>query len=368
MSFQILNIVVYGHNAQKRIISFHLGKLNIITGGSKTGKSALIDIIDYCMGSGSCNIPSGPIPRKVEWVGLRLQVEGGQVFIARRLPDRGKTTSSDVFYNIGSTVNIPDHAELQQTINPDALIGLLSQHAGIGENLHEPPEGQTRVPLAATIRHALYYAFQPQYELIHKKHLFHKQSEPFIPQAIKDTLPYFIGAVDDDHIERIATLRRLKQRLRSLEQRQAENQAIIGSGVTKAQNLLSEAEDIGIYDGDTPVAWDECIEALKYSLGKKIDQEEEILHEDEIFDKLHAERDYLTKRLHDKKDQLASAMVLSRDRACFSDEATTHIHRLQSIELIHQEGSLQDRCPVCQSRIETPLSHRHTDERINKFA
>ena len=44
---QILELVLYGKNGKKRTLSFNLGKVNIIPGESKAGKSAVGDIIEY---------------------------------------------------------------------------------------------------------------------------------------------------------------------------------------------------------------------------------------------------------------------------------------------------------------------------------
>ena len=44
---QILELVLYGKNGQKRTLSFNPGKVNIIPGESKAGKSAVGDIIEY---------------------------------------------------------------------------------------------------------------------------------------------------------------------------------------------------------------------------------------------------------------------------------------------------------------------------------
>lgn len=218
MSFQILNIVLYSNKGEKRIIELKPGALNIITGDSKTGKTALIEIIDYCLGSSECKIPEGIIRRSVSWAGLRLQVQGGEVFVARKLPPRGESKSSTtVYYDVKKKIEIPEYSVLRQTTNTDTLELLLTKHAGIGENIHEPAESQTRSALSANIRHALFFTFQQQSEVISNKYLFHKQSDQFIPQAIKDTLPYFIGAVDEEYVKKLDQLRRLKARLRTLE-------------------------------------------------------------------------------------------------------------------------------------------------------
>jgi len=107
MSFQILDIVLYGFNREKRVLGLKPGCLNIITGASKTGKTALIEIMDYCLGSSKCGIPEGVICQNVEWVGLRLHLTEGQAFTARRLPTAGQPASSDVFYAVGKEVTVP---------------------------------------------------------------------------------------------------------------------------------------------------------------------------------------------------------------------------------------------------------------------
>jgi predicted ATPase len=74
---QILNIVIFSHDSRRRILSLNAGRVNIITGASKTGKSALIDIVDYCFGASECKVPEGPIRRSVSWFGLKLQLDSG---------------------------------------------------------------------------------------------------------------------------------------------------------------------------------------------------------------------------------------------------------------------------------------------------
>jgi ABC-type lipoprotein export system ATPase subunit len=46
MSMQILDIVLYSHDGRRRVVSLKPGLVNVITGASKSGKSALIDIVD----------------------------------------------------------------------------------------------------------------------------------------------------------------------------------------------------------------------------------------------------------------------------------------------------------------------------------
>jgi len=159
MNFQILDIVLYSKKGESRVVKLQPGALNIITGASKTGKTALIEIIDYCLGSSECYIPEGIIRRSTSWVGLRLLVDKGEVFVARRIPKPGVKTSFEIYYDVQTKLDIPSLNQLKTTTNLQTLELLLSKHVGIGENIHEPPEGQTRKSLQANIRHALFFNF-----------------------------------------------------------------------------------------------------------------------------------------------------------------------------------------------------------------
>lgn len=354
MSFQILDIAVYGFNQQRRVLSLRPGRLNIITGASKTGKTALIEIVDYCMGSGECRIPAGAIRRAVEWVGVRLSVAEGQVFIARRLPGNGAQASSDVYYAIGAELPVPDHGELRQTTNPKALEGLLTAHTGIRSNVHEPPAGQTRSALSADVRHALFFCFQQQSEVISQRHLFHKQSEPYVPQAIKDVLPYFLGAVTDEHVARMQRLRQLRRDLKLVEKKLFELEAIRGSGVTRAHSLLAEALDLGLHPTQQlPEAWEACVELLREVQRQPVEQEQALAAAGDQFRQMQDERSRLTEELRAVKTQLEAAEALSADRVGFTNEGSAQVARLRSIDLFNGDGDANGPhpCPLCQSTL-----------------
>jgi hypothetical protein len=184
LSIQILDIVLYSLQSERRLLSFRLGEMNIITGNSETGKSALISIVDYCLGSSSCTVPAGVIRNSVSWYALRITDGTAEHFIARRAPDSGRTTNSDAYYTLGSTLSIPTADELSATTNIDTVVERLKNIVGINLNIHEPPEGQTRAPLTTTLRHALAFVFQPQNEISQPGFLFHSQSDNWVAQAI----------------------------------------------------------------------------------------------------------------------------------------------------------------------------------------
>ena len=356
MSFQIRDIVLYGHNGEMRQLEFAPGRLNIITGASKTGKTALIAVLEYCFGSSECQIPDGIMRRAVAWAGVRLAVPGGDVFIARRLPDPGRNSSSDVHYAVGNQIELPVADQLMQTTNPDTLQGLLAAHAGIGQNRHDPPPGQTRPPLQAGIAHALIYCFQHQTEIVSNRYLLHRQSEQWLPQAIKDTMPYFLGAVTHDYVARMDELRRLRRELRRIRRKLEEYEAVKGQGITVAHGLLAEATDLGLHIGQpVPETWDSCFEALRGLNGASaVPEEEQVAVEGDEFRRLQTERDEITQELRIVQDQLEAARALTADRHGFSHEAQAQSLRLKSIQLFTPRGDDEHHrtdCPLCQASL-----------------
>jgi len=354
MSFQILEVVLFGAGGRRRVLSLRPGAVNIITGASKTGKSALIEIIDYCLGSGSCGVPEGVIRRTVEWYGIRLQLQDGQIFVARRAPARGAASSADVFYAAGTELEIPRSGDLQQTTNVEAATKLLTAAAGIGANIHEPHPGQTRSPLSANLRHALAFVFQPQDEIIRRQHLFHKQSDNWVAQAIKDTLPYFLGAVDEEHVAKKEELRRLRQQLRHRERRLATMESVRGLGLGKEAGLLSEARDLGLVESaETPSTWEDAVALLQQVAASPAEQQvarHELGEAGDEYERLTAERNDLQEALRRAKSDLEGAKSLKAYEHGYSREVAEQGARLKSLGILPNPGD-QPVCPLCSGAL-----------------
>ncbi len=76
MDWYVKGIIIYSPGDATRSVSFGPG-VNIITGESKTGKSALIPILDYCLGAQECEIPVGAIREFAQWYAILLQTKEG---------------------------------------------------------------------------------------------------------------------------------------------------------------------------------------------------------------------------------------------------------------------------------------------------
>lgn len=362
VSFQILNIVLYGPIEEPRVVSLRPGAFNVITGLSKRGKSALIPIIDYCLGASECNVAYGPIRTTVEWYALRLATDTQQIFIARQAPAAGQQTNSNVYLEMAGQVDIPLKGALRATTNMEAAREVLSRAAGIVDNLHEPPAGQTRQPASASIRNALFFCFQPQYEIISPKSLFYRQTEPFIPQLIQDVLPYFLGAVSDDHLVKTSRLRTLRQERRRLEQALSEAKAIAGQGAARALTLLSEASDVGLVSvpSETTLPMEQARELLQQVLASEIASAPQDSATDE-YERLLARREEQTSQLRRTEADLQGVTALISDRRGYAAEGGEHVARLRTLGMFEASEVAGHACPLCAS----PLAAVPSDDALS---
>lgn len=354
---QIREIVLYGYNGKVRHLPFSLGKVNIITGRSKSGKSVVGDIIDYCLGGESCNIADGVVRDNVAWYGLLLQFDKERVFVARKNPDKGQQTTGFCYIEVGEKIEVPDKNDFVSNANVAGIEEVLTRRIGISENLNIPPEGQSRLPLAANIRHALYYCFQGQDEIAAKNFLFHHQSEDYITQAIKDTIPYFLGAISEEALalenERSILKRKLTIEKRKLE----ENRYLMGGGSERAIALIGEARQVGLIDMSVQIDYQNY--QMMYSfLREAMDWKPREVSSDRGMDRLT----FLQNRLQDIHSELDETEI-SIDNAKrfigetrgYSSEAHHQKLRLESIGLFEQIDFNPGKCPLCSGTLKQSL-------------
>lgn len=351
MKFQILNIVIYGSNGQMRYIEIKPNAVNIITGQSKTGKSALIHIVDYCLGRKECNVPAGVIRKYVSWYGLKLQTCSGEIFIARRNPALGKETSEDIYIERGASLLIPPVEALLKNANGGTLNSILSSMLGIDEYMHEPMQGQTRKTGTADIRKALFYCFQEQSEVDNQKFLFHRQGEPFIPQSIKDYLPFFLGVITDDYIQNKEKLRNLKRNLKQIKLKIAEREHLNGENFERAFALINEAKSVDLILGEESLqySWEFVRRMIEVALAKNIDIEPNELNAD-ILNKLMDKKQKNRDRYRVASIELQSLKDLKSSSNSFGAEIAEQKSRLETIKIFSYEGD-SSTCPLCAASL-----------------
>jgi hypothetical protein len=354
MSFQILEIAVYNREGNRNSVRLKPGVVNIITGGSKTGKSALIDIVDYCLGRTDYVVAHGVIRDNVLCYALLLQAKTGNVVIARPIPPEGQKTGTDVFFSPVSDDSLPDFSTLNTNSTTTALTAFLSELAGITPNKNVPKEGQSRTPVRATIDHSKFYLFQQQNRVSDKNLLFYRQEESWAPQTIKDSLPYFLGVVGDDQLDRQLRLQRARRELKLLERQLADEEAIRGRDNTRALGLFAEARQAGILsDTSAPEDFDTTVAVLRRVLQWKTTPF--VSEPDSDLDRLTQQKELLQERLRQVRREIEAAKTFGRDQDGFSTEVDEQHHRLSAIGLFGKDSGDTTSCPLCRHPLSSDI-------------
>jgi hypothetical protein len=316
-----------------RRISLKVNGLNIVTGRSSTGKSALSDIVEYCMGQSEFNIPEGPIRDKVSWYAVIFQFAGEQVLVAKPVPAANASSCSRAMIRRGAKVELPPFAELRQNADDEAVVSLLSNLLGIPTNRTEVPEKQSRDSYIATIKHAYFYLFQKQGLIANKEQLFYRQNEQFMPQAIKDTLPILLGITPDDRLENDFKLRAARRDLKIAQKQLTEAEQFSEQLSIRAIGLMSEAQQVGILSrGPVPTDSKEALDTLTaITKWKPAAVPEEDMRriaglEDEIAT--------IRKERAAANETLRATLLFAEKEVGFTNEAQEQKSRLESIEAL----------------------------------
>jgi hypothetical protein len=261
---KIKSIHIYSHDCRRRDLTFNVQGLNIITGRSSTGKSALSEIIEYCMGRSTFNIPEGVIRDRVAWFAVVYQFEGEQVLVAKPSPGPGHSSGSTAMVRRGSDIPIPKFDDLAVNDDDDGVEALLSGLLGIPENRTDVPIDSSRASYNANIKHTYYYLFQKQTIVANKDQLFYRQNEAY--QTIRDTLPILLGVSSHQRYELEGSLRALQRELRLNAKLLEQAKDAIDTSEAKGLGLLSEARAVGILSPDAKDG-DSVVALLRGSLG-----------------------------------------------------------------------------------------------------
>jgi energy-coupling factor transporter ATP-binding protein EcfA2 len=121
-----------------RVLKFEQNKINVITGGTGTGKTTIIHIINYCLLTSKPKIPTPHINDTINWYGLNFKINDKDFFIARERPDQFDSPSNKYYFSsIGEVPFYPipniSEAELKLT---------LEREFGIEDNLVIPYGGK----------------------------------------------------------------------------------------------------------------------------------------------------------------------------------------------------------------------------------
>lgn len=216
MQLQILKLIIWpkAEGLQPREINFKPNAINIISGESGTGKSALTSIIDYCLGGTKCTIPVGIIREYSLWYGLLLEMKDGKLLIARKDPG-DKKSSEDMYWSEGKDVPVPTRPE--KNISRNVMISHLNDQCGLRKD--PDPEEYTYHSPYASFRDLSAFNFQPQHIIANPFTLFFKADTTEHREKLKSIFPLVLGIIDYETLQKQRREKHLKKELELIRQK-----------------------------------------------------------------------------------------------------------------------------------------------------
>lgn len=335
MQFQIKKIILWPRkNFEKREIDLVEGQVNVISGASKTGKSAVIPIIDYCLCANKCAVPVGVIREECEWFGVLISsVEGDKLF-ARREP-RDQRQTGDMFILEGNDLDVPERIETKNATVDQAktVLNRLSGLSSLGMNPHSEGYSSNRTGF----RDLMAFTFQPQNIVANPDVLFFKADTTEHREKLKSIFPYILNAVTQQTLADRWELDRLQKILKQKEAAMKAAASSVQTWMAEATSWIQQARELGLIDleRENPALWPDILDLLNQIAGSNSRQARtsipainEALQElTELQNAETAEATFLTtqrqrlleiRRLIESSKTYGDAMFIQRDRLAVS--------------------------------------------------
>ena len=247
MNAYIDKIGVIDKQGLNHIVSLEKG-LNIITGRSSTGKSALIEIFDYCFGSSDFTIPEGVITKNAEIYFVLLKLKDRKLLLGRR------NKSSKIFIKEFDESDFEDGCISLEVFFAHNFLTLphfkkeLGHYFGINitdtelELTSSFYRGQKNP--SPSIRSFMSYMLQHQNLIANKHAVFYRFDEKEKREQAIEHFKIFLGLVDRKYFLISQKLDRYKSQLRKLEQLAPKIDGFRRSTKLRIESLLEEYEAI----------------------------------------------------------------------------------------------------------------------------
>ena len=365
MKLKIKYIILYpkDKSLQPRFIRFEENQVNVITGYSQRGKSALIPIIDYCLGNGGCNIPIGRIQNTVDKFALYLNLNDQNIFIARDAPVNTRSSDNMYLYNVAErgenkTFNTNEWIEnsLEYRYNRELIKKYLNTQAGLLD-IATNEEADNGFDGPASFRDTMAFVFQTQNIVANPATMFYKMDSYKHFAKLQKIFPLILGYKSFEILKLEGEISQLlegeKEQINKLEdiRKQYENwQTDIYQYYMRALELGLSNMDINISTAKVDVIRNELsniVFRVKQGSSFSVGSSERYT---EKLQELDIKRSSILRDLDDIKVRLGKLEQFDRSKDNYvSDVAEEVEQRLKPIDWFLQQSGTNI-CPFCNSR------------------
>lgn len=248
--FNILKLVLWSRNGKQRTLNFQADKINVITGHSNTGKTAILDIIDYCFFASSKSISDSVINENVAWYGVLFEINNKTYTLARK---HYTNKVSDKYY-FSSVGEVPQNKPVTNNIEK-ALKSIIETEFCINSNITLAYGGkQLKQGSKISLRYFLMFNTISQDIITESRDIyFDKQNDSKYSEALPRIFDIATGIESIENIllkekkeELQKEINAIERKMSSYKQRQDNSSEEVREIILKAREmaLISSDEDI----------------------------------------------------------------------------------------------------------------------------
>jgi hypothetical protein len=222
MKASILHIGVLDKSGQVHAVSFTTG-VNVVTGRSSTGKSALIEIFDYCFGSSDYTIPVGVITDHAALYFVVLRLGESALVLAREPKSKRASVTEELDLSVVDDV-MRLNRNYFDNVDFDPLADFLKKlrgYFGIAitdvDTDAEVAKQKRQRSSSPSVRSLTSFMLQHQNLVANKHAIFYRFDENKKRDQVLEHLKIFLGFVDQSYFFKMQELADLNREVRKLE-------------------------------------------------------------------------------------------------------------------------------------------------------
>ncbi len=358
MYFAIRQLVLWPQNEafEPRTLAFRRDCVNLVTGRSGTGKSAILAIIDYVLGSGKCAIPVGLIRGCTSWFGLVVDMGYSFMLVARA--EAGGTAGSCSYHLTfhESPPDIPSRLNKNSTLS--AFKSAMDRAAGLPDV--DMDHGDTGRGFLARpgFRDLASFNHLPQYIVANPRALFFKADSASHRQRLINVFPLVLGATNSEAMLAEHELAALDKEVRKIELEVAARKRAADAWQGEAFGLFWRAQELGLIGEDVPLPSNTagCVQHLSAIPGRVSASVPEVGPRPGATEAairrlagLRGREREITRELSDVRAQLKQIMGLRQSLADYDDSLQRHSGRVVGAGWFAKKLGAEGKCPVCDS-------------------
>lgn len=361
MEFRIKHIILWPKDETKetRIIPFEIDKINIITGESHKGKSSLVHIIDYCLGSNKCTIPVGIIRNKTEWFGLHIALEKTEILVARKEPGQ-QISTSEMFFTEESKIDL--NVKPFGNTNVKNVVNQFNRIAQFSTMDFKDEESIGYFRERASFRDTSAFQFQPQHIIANPYTLFFKADTFEHQEKLKSIFPLVLGVINNETLALRKELRELEIELRRKQNALNEKKRAKEVWLNSVSSLYIKAKSLSLLPNSPPetIDWDAekylryLVQVLENFRENPIPTYEPGTSEKslESLNVLTEKEREIAREISSREIKLSKILKVNQTRVDYANTVNVKQSRLELVSWFNEKLK-NENCPFCGSEHQT---------------